>query len=90
MQYVLSCNEELDEVDKAKVNVYKLNKANGENAQVSYCKTLNEWVISSKNVAILLGSPMDLKYYKGERYGFAILIAQAWFKILEKLNKQQV
>lgn len=59
-----------------------MNKANGENAQVSYNKTLDEWVISSKNVSIFVKNQNDIKLYKGERYGFAILIANAWFKII--------
>ena len=38
---VLSCNEDLEQNDKAKVHLYKLNKANGENAQVSFYAPLN-------------------------------------------------
>lgn len=90
IENVLSCNEDLEQEEKAKVHVYKLNKANGENAQVSYNKTLGEWVISSKNVAVFLSNANDIKLYKGERYGFAILMAQTWFKILEGLNKDQI
>ena len=54
VENVLSCNEELENKDKAKVHVYRLNKANGENAQVSYFEKLDQWIISSKNVSILV------------------------------------
>lgn len=89
IEYVLSCNEDLDLADKAKVHAYRLNKANGQNAQVSFSKATGEWVISSKNVAIFVGEAKDMKFYKGERYSFALLIADTWFKIIEGLNKQQ-
>ncbi len=62
---MLSCNEELEQADKAKVHVYRLNKANGENAQVSFNKTLGQWVISSKNVSIFVGEANEIKLYKG-------------------------
>ena len=87
---VLSCNDDLEEKEKAKVHLYKLNKANGENAQVSYYAPLNEWVISSKNVSIFVKEEGDVKLYKGERYGFAILIAHAWFNIIKNLDKNQI
>ena len=48
---------------KAKVHVYRLNKANGENAQVSYSPLTDEWVISSKNVSIMVKDPSECKLY---------------------------
>ena len=72
------------------MHLYRLNKANGENAQVSFYFPLNEWVVSSKNVSIFVKDPNDIKLYKGERYGFAILIAEAWFKLLADLSKEQI
>jgi hypothetical protein len=42
--------------EMAYVEVYKLNKANGENAQVSYFGPANAWIFSSKNVTIPLHS----------------------------------
>lgn len=65
IENVLSCNEELEHAEKAKVHVYRLNKANGENAQVSFNKTLGQWVISSKNVSIFVGEENEIKLYKG-------------------------
>lgn len=57
IENVLSCNEELPAEHKAKVHIYRLNKANGENAQISYFPPLNSWVISSKNVSIFVREP---------------------------------
>lgn len=70
-----------------KVVVYKTEKANGENAQVSYYPPADAWVICSKNVSILVRTREDIQDYvalKNSRYSIATLIAQAWFNILEK------
>lgn len=45
-----------------KVILLKTNKANGENAQVSYNHLLKAWIIASKNVAIALRNYQDLKW----------------------------
>lgn len=90
IENVLSCNEELEEKDKAKVHVYRLNKANGENAQVSYFKPTDEWVVSSKNVSIFVKGGEDIKRYDGSRYEFAKLIASTWFNIIKDKNKNEV
>ena len=87
IENVLSCNDELDEKDKAKVHVYRLNKANGENAQISYFKPTDEWVVSSKNVSILVKNADDIKRYDGERYSFAKLIATTWYDIIKEKKK---
>jgi hypothetical protein len=75
IENVLSCNDELELEHKAKVHAYRLNKANGENCQVSYFPPTEEWVVSSKNVSVFVGEPADLKFYKEERYQFATLMA---------------
>ena len=36
------------------VAIYRLEKANGENAQVSYLSEVDAWVVCSKNVSILV------------------------------------
>ena len=41
-------------------------------------------------MSILVKDAKDLKLYQGERYGFALLIAEAWFGIVDKLNKNQI
>jgi len=69
-----------------KVLVYKTEKANGENAQVSYSKRYDAWVVSSKNVSILVRSKDDVEEYRKyteSRYSFAIMIADAWFNLLK-------
>lgn len=90
IENVLSCNEELDEKDRAKVHVYRLNKANGENAQVSYFKPTDEWVVSSKNVSIFVKTVDDIKRYDGERYSFAKLIGTTWFNIIKEKSKNEI
>ena len=72
------------------MHVHRLNKANGENCQVSYFEKTDEWVISSKNVAVFLSNVEDLKFYKEERYQFAALMAQAWFHFLENKKKDDI
>ena len=69
------------------VDMYKLLKANGENAQVSFCPQLDAWAISSKNVCMLARSPDDFAQYEsGGRFHFVQLIAQAWFTHLNAMD----
>lgn len=42
------------------VYVSKMEKANGENAQISYVRELDTWVVASKNVSLLAHSVQDL------------------------------
>ena len=76
------------------IEVFKLIKANGENAQISYSKENKAWIIASKNVGILARNRSDLDYYqpinkKGEstRYKFAYIIGQRWFDTIENYDK---
>ena len=70
--------------------MYRLNKANGENAQISYFKLTDEWVVSSKNVSIFVKTQEDIKKYDGDRYSFAKLMAVTWFNILKEKNKNEI
>ena len=82
------------------IEIIKLMKANGENAQISYIKKFDYWVIASKNVCLLANNRDDLedyppyKIYKNEknptRYSFAYKIGQCWFDILENFKKQEI
>jgi len=72
--------------DRASIDVYKTNKANGENAQVSYCREMETWIIASKNVSLAARSPADLELYSQTRYSFALLIAQEWFRLISPLS----
>jgi len=45
--------------------MYRLNKANGENAQIGYFPATDDWIISSKNVSMLVKEPADIKAYEG-------------------------
>jgi len=70
-----------------RIVVYKTEKANGENAQVSYSPKYNAWVCASKNVSILIRNNKDIDEYKkygDNRYSFATLIAETWLKIISK------
>lgn len=74
------------------VEVLKTLKANGENVQVSYVQDLDEWIISSKNVGMMVRSKDDIKGYKGGensgRYEFASEMAVVWFNILAKMDPE--
>ena len=69
------------------VEVLKTLKANGENVQVSYSAETQGWVITSKNVAILIRNRDDIKKYENcsdkGRFGFATEMAHVW---LDKLD----
>ncbi|CAG9316924.1 unnamed protein product [Blepharisma stoltei] len=74
----------------ATIDLYKLNKANGENAQFSYSPHLNAWIIASKNVSLAARVSEDLKIYSNNRYEFVKVIGEEWFKILLNLNEQEL
>ena len=61
-------------------SVFLLEKANGENAQVSFVSECDAWLVSSKNVSLLLRTTADLVQYSGERYEYALMIGQAWLE----------
>ena len=70
-----------------KVQLFQLEKANGENCQISYISEINSWVICSKNVSLLAKKESDLEIYKGKsRFYFAHLIGITWFKTLISRN----
>ncbi|KRX03494.1 hypothetical protein PPERSA_02873 [Pseudocohnilembus persalinus] len=71
------------------VQLLKMNKANGENCQISYFAEQNCWVIASKNVSMLCQYKRDIYIYKGDRYQYAQLIAETWFNILNKIGRKQ-
>jgi len=82
-----------DEVYKAmenglKINVCKLVKANGENAQISWIKDVGAWLIASKNVSMLVRDENDLGLYKGDRFHFAKLIGKEWMRIAQRIEKE--
>ncbi|CAD8065097.1 unnamed protein product [Paramecium primaurelia] len=77
--------KELENGKSVKIQVQE--KANGENAQISYYQPLNMWVICSKNTAILCNGIDDLKIYSEQKYHLAIQIAKQWFKMIEQNPK---
>ena len=79
------------------IEIIKLMKANGENAQISYFKQFDYWVIASKNVCLLAKTRNDLEDYspktksgKPTRYSFAYIIGQCWFDILQNFTKEEI
>ena len=67
-----------------------MEKANGENCQISYISQIDHWVIASKNVSLIAKSRADLEKYKeNTRFNFAYLIGVTFFEILESRNISQ-
>jgi hypothetical protein len=75
------------------IEVIKTLKMNGENAQISWVKEESMWCIASKNVGILANNVADLKKYDvsstDSRFKYAVMIANCWFKIINRLGKFQ-
>eukprot|EP00929_Paragymnodinium_shiwhaense_P083961 TRINITY_DN44873_c0_g1_i5.p1 TRINITY_DN44873_c0_g1~~TRINITY_DN44873_c0_g1_i5.p1 ORF type:complete len:1301 (+),score=289.20 TRINITY_DN44873_c0_g1_i5:51-3953(+) len=74
------------------VSIVILHKANGENAQVSYCPSTGRWVCCSKHVSMLLKSRGDLSspQWSDKRYKFAKIVAEVWFQQLGTLSPTQL
>ena len=72
------------------VVIIEANKANGENCQISWIQEAAAWLISSKNVAMLLRTVDDIQFYIGDRFHFAEIISREWFASLKKLKDAQV
>lgn len=67
--------------------VYNTQKLNGENAQFSFFE--GRWVIGSKNKCLMVTGPGDLASLKNKHeHKLTILIAQAWFALLESRSEQ--
>jgi hypothetical protein len=72
------------------ITIYKMNKANGENAQISWSTDLQKWVIASKNVTIAARNVSEVAFYSLGRFEYARRIAVAWFKILDRYSHDQI
>ena len=73
----------------AAISLTKLQKANGENVQVSYHATTGQWVLCSKNVSILASCAPELKLpqWADRRYRFARQVGALWFQQLSALEE---
>eukprot|EP00439_Symbiodinium_sp_Y106_P022885 s4688_g2.t2 len=69
------------------IELSRLDKANGENAQVSYFTGTGQWVLCSKNVSLLAAnaSEIELPQWSDRRYRFARHVAELWFAQLSVL-----
>jgi hypothetical protein len=58
----------LDNLDKNnKIDIYKVTKLNGYNAQISYVKELDCWVIGSKNNSCVIREKKDLDNFNQKK-----------------------
>lgn len=69
--YFLGAAEVLLKRGQGAVQILKTLKANGENAQISYCPRLGAWLLCSKNVSLAARGPKDLELYSESRFRFA-------------------
>ncbi|CAK86631.1 unnamed protein product (macronuclear) [Paramecium tetraurelia] len=75
---------------ESEIKITQMEKVNGENAQISYNRALDRWIIGSKNVTLLCIDESELNQYDSQitndpldnRYRYAMKIAQEWFKII--------
>lgn len=68
------------------VTLYNTTKANGANAQISFCEKVNAWAIGSKDITIMVRARSDISGYRKERYQYCRSIAHTWFHILDQLD----
>lgn len=69
-----------------------LEKANGENAQITFSARLDSWVLCSKNVSQIVRGEEDIEHpsFDSQRYRFTKLIARAWFQKIKNLDQQLI
>ena len=61
------------------LQMHRLFKENGENCQISFIKSLGRWLISSKNVTLVLKNLEELENYPDKvRYIWPRIIAKEW------------
>lgn len=72
------------------INLFKIYKENGEHCQISYCKSIDSWIIGSKNVSIVINNLQELEKYLKDRHRWPKLIAETWFSMLSDLSSQQI
>ena len=86
-EYQVSIQKCVDALkDGNEVRVYFTEKANGENAQVSYVQEIDCWLVSSKNVSVAFKEEKDIDTYSGERFQYAKDIARAWINVVKEVT----
>lgn len=86
--------------DGLELTVYLSEKANGENAQVSYVSTKQMknagieikdgfFIVCSKNVGIIFRDSKDIDWYSGQRYSYAQQISRTWLKQFYELDAEK-
>lgn len=76
--------------DGKPIIIHQTEKANGENAQVSYIAELDEWVVGSKNCSYLVKDYGCIENVKNSRYDLVVLIAKCWLDIVSKMDETTV
>jgi len=80
------------------VTIISTDKANGENAQITYIsdpslenffQVKGMWLVCSKNVAVAFRDLEDIECYQEDRYYYAKLIAKCWLRTFTALNPDQ-
>lgn len=89
-----------DSLYTSKIRLYRLEKANGENCQISYNDKIKCYLISSKNVCLPIENESQLKSFTineidsnqtkalKQRFKFPLLMAESWFNLLNNLKKK--
>ncbi len=72
------------------IDIYQTEKANGENAQVSFIAELDAWIVCSKNVSILAKSAADIDKMTSERFEYARKIAHTWFEMIKTVKNLEL
>lgn len=67
--------------------MHYIEKANGENAQISYSNGL--WVVCSKNRVMFVKEEKDLDSMDRSRFVLTTEIARSWFGYYNKLSAEQ-
>eukprot|EP00347_Sterkiella_histriomuscorum_P020181 403338791 len=70
------------------IEIIKTLKANGENAQVSYLKDLDAWIVASKNTGLLIRTRDDIEKYPQSMYSFAMEMSLVWIDFIDQLKLQ--
>ena len=73
-----------------KVEVVKQQSLDGENAQISWCKRANGWLIGSRQVTILVYKESQLSGSEFKQKGMqeiCLQIAKLWFGIIKPLEE---
>ena len=74
-----------------RIKIFITTKANGENFQISFLNEENLWLISSKNISMLVRNLEDSEnIYKNDRFFIVKIIAREFFNIIQNYNQEKI